>query len=322
MKVLCLGEVLIDMLSQGAAPKDGDMPAMQPFQPYAGGAPANVAVAVAQLGGNSAMVSKVGDDTFGNFLTDMLEHYKVNTDFVWSTKAGNTALAFVNLDEHGERSFDFYVDNAAHKHITEADLSTIDCNANTILHLCSGSVSGPELIPGTDYIVNKANANNMLVCLDINYRPAFWDNTANAPTRIDALAKQASIIKASREELSALYGDDNANAMVQQWLESGAKVVLVTDGGEPIHYVTKTFKGTLVSPKADVKDTTAAGDSFIGGFLYYIATQVQDTEAFTVWAQHEENISAATAFAIRCGAYTVTQYGAFSALPTQASLAG
>ena len=322
MKVLCLGEVLIDMLSQGAAPKDGDMPAMQPFQPYAGGAPANVAVAVAQLGGNSAMVSKVGDDTFGNFLTDMLEHYKVNTDFVWSTKAGNTALAFVNLDEHGERSFDFYVDNAAHKHITEADLSTIDCNANTILHLCSGSVSGPELIPGTDYIVNKANANNMLVCLDINYRPAFWDNTANAPTRIDALAKQASIIKASREELSALYGDDNANAMVQQWLESGAKVVLVTDGGEPIHYVTKAFKGTLVSPKADVKDTTAAGDSFIGGFLYYIATQVQDTEAFTVWAQHEENISAATAFAIRCGAYTVTQYGAFSALPTQASLAG
>ena len=322
MKVLCLGEVLIDMLSQGAAPKDGDMPAMQPFQPYAGGAPANVAVAVAQLGGNSAMVSKVGDDTFGNFLTDMLEHYKVNTDFVWSTKAGNTALAFVNLDEHGERSFDFYVDNAAHKHITEADLSTIDCNTNTILHLCSGSVSGPELIPSTDYIINKASANDMLVCLDINYRPAFWDDTANAPARIDALAKQASIIKASREELSALYGDDNADTAVQQWLDSGAKVVLVTDGGEPIHYVTKAFKGTLVSPKAEVKDTTAAGDSFIGGFLYYVSTHVQNTEAFTAWTQHEENISAATAFAIRCGAYTVTQYGAFSALPTQANLAG
>ena len=68
MKILCLGEVLIDMLSQGAAPKDGNIPAMKPFQPYAGGAPANVAVAVAQLGGESAMVSKVGDDTFGAFL--------------------------------------------------------------------------------------------------------------------------------------------------------------------------------------------------------------------------------------------------------------
>ena len=67
MKILCLGEVLIDMLSQGAAPKDGNIPSMKPFQPYAGGAPANVAVAVAQLGGKSAMVSKVGDDTFGAF---------------------------------------------------------------------------------------------------------------------------------------------------------------------------------------------------------------------------------------------------------------
>ena len=72
MKVLCLGEVLIDMLSQGAAPKEGNIPAMKPFQPYAGGAPANVAVGVAQLGGESAMVSKVGNDTFGAFLTEML----------------------------------------------------------------------------------------------------------------------------------------------------------------------------------------------------------------------------------------------------------
>ncbi|MEC8786640.1 MAG: PfkB family carbohydrate kinase, partial [Pseudomonadota bacterium] len=180
MKILCLGEVLIDMLSQGAAPKEGNIPAMKPFQPYAGGAPANVAVAVAQLGGESAMVSKVGDDTFGAFLKEMLEHYKVNTDFVWTTQEGNTALAFVNLDADGERSFDFYVDNAAHKHISEQDLSTIDCDKNTVLHFCSGSISGPELIPGTEFILNKAKENGMMVCFDINYRPAFWDDTANA----------------------------------------------------------------------------------------------------------------------------------------------
>ena len=321
MKILCLGEVLIDMLSQGAAPKDGDIPAMKPFQPSAGGAPANVAVAVSQLGGSSAMVSKVGDDTFGAFLKEMLEHYKVNTDFVWTTSQGNTALAFVNLDEDGERSFDFYVANAAHKHITEQDLATIDCNKDAVLHFCSGSLAGPELIPGTEFILDKARQEGMMACLDINYRPAFWDDTTNAPSRIDAAAKRVSILKASREELDELYGAENADAKVQQWLESGVKVVLVTDGGEPIHYITTSFSGTLASPKMDVKDTTAAGDSFIGGFLYYLSTKVKNADEFDSWAASFENVSEATEFAIRCGAFTVTQYGAFSALPTQQDIA-
>ena len=153
MKILCLGEVLIDMLSAGAADQS-EMPAMNSFQPYAGGAPANVAVAVAKLGGQGAMVSKVGDDTFGRFLQDMLSYHKVNTDYVWSTKDANTALAFVNLDKDGERSFDFYVDNAAHKHIGEEDLAKVACDDTSVLHFCSGSISGPELLPGTDYILN------------------------------------------------------------------------------------------------------------------------------------------------------------------------
>ncbi|WP_338519066.1 carbohydrate kinase family protein [Alteromonas gracilis] len=321
MKILCLGEVLIDMLSQGAAPKDNSTPAMLPFQPYAGGAPANVAVAVAKLGGQSAMVSKVGNDTFGDFLKTMLAHYQVNTDFVWTTDAGKTALAFVNLDDDGERSFDFYVDNAAHKHISEDDLSLIPCDDNSVLHFCSGSISTPELLPSTQYMLDKAKQNNMLVCLDINYRSAFWDDTTKAPARIDEAAKKATIIKASREELAALYGEDNAEIKVQQWLKSGVKLVLVTDGGEPIHYYSATFKGTLASPKADVKDTTAAGDSFIGGFLYYITTCVGNTVEFDQWVERAEQVNEATAFAIRCGAYTVTQFGAFSALPTHDDIA-
>jgi fructokinase len=294
---------------------------MKPFQPYAGGAPANVAVAVAQLGGNSAMVSKVGQDTFGTFLIDMLNHYNVATDNVWRCDEGNTALAFVNLDADGERSFDFYVDNAAHKHIGQADLAEIPCDQNTILHFCSGSIAGPELIPGTEFILEKAKQENMMVCLDINYRPAFWDDTNNAPGRIDEVAKKVTVLKASREELSELYGEENAQEKVKQWLESGVKVVLVTDGGEPIQYITSNFSGTLASPKMDVKDTTAAGDSFIGGFLYYLTTQVADTAQFNNWVESFENVSAATEFAIRCGAFTVTQYGAFSALPTQADIA-
>jgi len=315
MKILCLGEVLIDMLSAGPADQSA-MPAMSSFQPYAGGAPANVAVAVAKLGGESAMISKVGDDTFGHFLQAMLTHYNVNTDYVWNTKEGNTALAFVNLDANGERSFDFYVDNAAHKHISEEDLATVTCNNESVLHFCSGSIADADMLSSTNFMLNKAKQENALVCLDINYRPAFWDDTANAPARIDEIAKKVTILKASREELAELYGEENAQTHIQQWLDSGVKVVLVTDGGEPIQYITANFKGTLASPVMDVKDTTAAGDSFIGGFLYFLTTKIQNCAQFDKWAESYENVSEATEFAIRCGAYTVTQYGAFGALPT------
>ncbi|WP_394222455.1 carbohydrate kinase [Alteromonas gracilis] len=320
MKILCLGEVLIDMLSQGAMPNDGDMPAMKPFQPFAGGAPANVAVAVAQLGGDSAMVSKVGGDTFGAFLKSMLAHYQVNTDFVWTAPHANTALAFVNLDEDGERSFDFYVDNAAHKHISQQDLSSISFTSDSALHFCSGSLSESDLLSGTMFILEKARENGAVVCLDINYRPAFWDDTANAPSRIDEAAKRVAVLKASREELNALYGEEHADAKIQEWLSAGVKIVLVTDGGGPVQYVTQSFEGTLTSPKVKVVDTTAAGDAFIGGFLYFLSTAVKNADKFNAWINNADNVREATAFAIRCGAHTVTQYGAFSALPTHADL--
>ena len=71
----------------------------------------------------------------------------------------------------------------------------------------------------------------------------------------------------------------------------------------------------------EVKDTTAAGDSFIGGYLYYLSTKVKNADEFDSWAASFENVGEATEFAIRCGAFTVTQYGAFSALPTQQDIA-
>ncbi len=321
MKILCLGEVLVDMLGQGSTAKEGKAPVMEPFQPYAGGAPANVAVAVAQLGGTSSMVSKVGNDPFGCFLKAMLEHYKVNTDYVWTSERGNTALAFVNLDEQGERSFNFYVENAAHKHISSQDLLAIDCNQETILHFCSGSLSCNDLLKSTEFILSKAQENAMMVCLDINYRFAFWDDQQSAPEYIDRAAKRTSIIKASREELDALYGKDKVEDTVKGWLKSGVKVVLITDGGEPIQYKTEMFEGTLASPKVSVKDTTAAGDAFIGGFLYFVANACNNTVEFSKWSQRQHNVAQATEFAIRCGAYAVTQYGAFSALPSYEDVA-
>ena len=116
-RIVCFGEALIDF---------SPAPGLQPDQPrmfvqHAGGAPANVAVAVARLGGQSEFVGMLGADMFGDFLLDSLRDAGVEVRHVQRTGDAPTALAFVALDAQGERSFSFYRPPAADLLFRDAD---------------------------------------------------------------------------------------------------------------------------------------------------------------------------------------------------------
>ncbi len=108
-KIVCFGEILIDLLAQ--PPATPDTP--RAFLQYAGGAPANVAVAAARLGADTHFAGMLGQDMFGDFLAESLASAGVATDCIVRTDAAKTALAFVALDASGERSFSFYRPPAA-----------------------------------------------------------------------------------------------------------------------------------------------------------------------------------------------------------------
>ncbi len=312
MNVFSLGEVLVDMLGKQQSTPDGQ--ANKVFQPFAGGAPANVAVAVAKLGGTSSLVSKVGEDSFGTFLLKTLQHYKVDTQYVGTSK-GKTALAFVDLDEDGERTFDFYVENAAQKDIQVADTQAVALDSKSIVHMCSGSFSTPQLADSAQALIDNARNNTALLCMDINYRPGFWQNLEGVSQQIADAASHMDIIKASREELIELYGENNTQAVIEQWLKDGVSLVLVTNGGDPVAYYTAQFDGTFAVPGTQVVDTTGAGDSFIGGILYQVGISIDNAAAFKDWVGNFENVTRTLDFATRCGAITVSRFGAFDALP-------
>lgn len=317
MQILCLGEVLVDMLGQQVE-HNGESSRM--FRPFAGGAPANVAVAVAKLGGNSALISKVGKDSFGNMLVTTLNNYGVDTRFIASSE-GKTALAFVDLDEHGERTFDFYVENAAHKDISNADVDHVPLNNETLLHLCSGSFSTAGLHTSATSLIKRAHICETPLCMDINFRPGFWQDPTQAPAIIDNAARQMTIIKASHEELAALYGE-HANDKVQQWHEAGVALILITDGAQPVSYVSTTSSGKFAVPATTVKDTTAAGDAFIGGLLFQLATSVTSGAQFKSFLSEADNIQMLLDVATRCGAVAVSRFGAFDALPSRTDIVG
>ncbi|MCU4675707.1 carbohydrate kinase [Catenovulum sp. 2E275] len=310
MKVISVGEAIIDMMSVQADDNDNQ----NMYKACAGGAPANVAVAVAKLGGDSRLVGKVGEDQFGKFLRSELTRFKVNIDCLNTAKDKKTAMALVSFDHNRERSFDFYLENAAHTYIELADFNADLFSEQSLFHFCSGSVASPELESITNAVIEKIKATQGLISLDINYRHAFWQNPNTAAPKINQLAKQADIIKASREEIEVLYGATNVDSTIQNWVNQGS-LVLLTDGSKPVEFISTQFKGTYPTPKVTPVDTTAAGDSFIGGFLFFACQKASNTDGLSQWLNLFENVIEAVNFAARCGAYTVTQVGSFIALP-------
>ncbi|MBB1396841.1 carbohydrate kinase [Pseudoalteromonas sp. SG44-8] len=319
MEVVAIGEALIDLLSNDCIDKTV-LSSELGFTQFAGGAPANVAVAVAKLGGLSSLLGKVGDDPFGRFLIKALDTHNVKTSHVSFSKKGKTALAFVSLDESGERTFDFYDKDAAHYDLQISDLTPSLFAAPKIVSFCSGSLAKANVLNTTLNALKHFKEADSVTCFDINFRPAFWDEPLTAPSIINDIAKTVDVIKASKDELIALYGIEHIETAIKSWVDNGVSLVLMTDGGEPITFSSCSFSGTYPCPPANVVDTTAAGDAFVGGFLYQVASLVSDKNEFTDWVNNFENVLKAIDFATKCGASTVAKFGAFDALPTQQDL--
>ena len=166
MKVLCIGEALIDMIctDRGTSLSKG-----QNFLKKAGGAPANVAAAIAALGAEVDMAAKVGKDPFGQHLIDLLQEMGVDTKWVIQDPNHFTTFAFVSLMEDGER--DFYFNRGADGQLSSTDLASLQLNEYSIVHFGSatGFLPGPLQTAYTDLLA-KAKANNAIISFDPNYR--------------------------------------------------------------------------------------------------------------------------------------------------------
>lgn len=311
--VVCFGEALIDMFASAPA-VPGTPPA---FVPHAGGAPANVAVAVARLGGDAQFVGMLGADLFGDFLLRSLREAGVGTDAVLRTHAAKTALAFVAHDANGERSFSFYRPPAADLLYREAHFPAALFARAQVLHVCSNSMTEPEIARTTFAAMRRARAEGALVSFDLNLRPMLWPEAVDpSPWLWEGLAS-ADLVKLSREELDYLAAglDTDPDAVVVRLLAGSTRLLVITDGGGPILWHARTAAGRLPPFRVDVQDTTAAGDAFVAGLLYSLAAMPRGGEMLDALVRDRPGLEQALRFAAAVGALAVTRKGAFSAMP-------
>lgn len=318
--VICFGEALVDMLSSRLGNDSSQAAEEETFTPYAGGAPANVAVACARLGVPSRFLGMVGADRFGDFLIRELQTHGVDISGVMTTHQARTALAFVSRDESGERTFDFYRPPAADLLYRLEHLPTGVFAEPTIVHLCSNSLTEESIAETTLAIADIATRSGSLVSVDANLRDNLWPEGRLNIGQVMALLDRAQLLKLSREEVEALRGDQAAEAWLSQRLAAGVRLIVITDGSKPVEVFRAGQHFEIEPPTVKAVDTTAGGDAFIGGLLAMLAEADVNAERFAAWCDDSERLRHAIEVACRCGAHAVTRPGAYSALPSREDL--
>ncbi|NBV09933.1 MAG: carbohydrate kinase [Chitinophagia bacterium] len=280
MKVLCIGEALIDMIctDRGSRLADG-----QNFLKKAGGAPANVAAAIAALGGQVDMAAKVGKDPFGQHLIDLLNEMGVNTKWIIQDPNSFTTFAFVSLMEDGER--DFYFNRGADGQLSMADLATINLNEYSIVHFGSatGFLPGPLQATYID-LLNKAKAAGALISFDPNYRHLlFPNNTASFITQSWHFIQSCDFFKLSDEEAMLITELDTVDAAAAALRAKTNAVFAITLGKEGTLLSTSHGTEIISSIPITAIDATGAGDAFVGAVLYQlIGTKPSDMQTIAI----------------------------------------
>ncbi|MDD9271704.1 PfkB family carbohydrate kinase [Paenibacillus sp. GCM10023248] len=313
--IVCLGELLIDFVPDVNGQALADVAS---FQRAAGGAPANVAAAVAKLGGDARFIGKIGRDPFGDFLVRTLDEVGVQTAVIQTDEA-KTGLAFVSLRADGERDFLFFRDPAADMLLRADEVKAQWLEDAAVFHFGSVSLIAEPCRTATLDAARRAKALGALVSYDPNVRLALWPSADAARSEILAQLELADVVKVSEEEIEFLLGVD-ATTGAQQLLQRGPKVIIITLGPDGCRVVSARQDVVIPGTPVAAVDTTGAGDSFVGGMLYQLAS-LGVTPAGIVDALAEAGVAEHVfGFANRVGAITTTRRGAIPALPTLAEV--
>lgn len=266
-KILCIGEALIDMIctDKGTVLSEG-----LHFEKKPGGAPCNVAAAIAALGGAVEIAAKVGNDPFGDQLINVMKEFGVSTKWMLKDEECFTTMAFVSLMENGER--DFVFNRGADGHLTINDLATIDLEEFSIIHFGSATAFLPGPLQETySYFLQEALNKNIFISFDPNYRHLlFKNNTKSFIEQSWSFLMQCDFFKMSDEEALLITGCNGLNESVKILSQKTKAVFAITLGEKGALLRLNDSIEIISSVKANVTDTTGAGDAFVGAVLFQL----------------------------------------------------
>lgn len=305
--IVALGEILIDFTDQGINEAGQKIFAQNP-----GGAPANVLVAATKLGSKTAFLGKAGKDMHGFFLKNTLENELVNTDGFLLDSNFFTTLAFVDLDESGERTFSFARKPGADTQIQAEEINLEILKNSRIFHVGSLSLTNNPSYDATFYAVKYAKEHGAMISYDPNYRASLWENEEVAKETMRRMIPFVDIMKISDTEMGLLTDKMDPKECAKCLCDQGVKIVVVTLGKDGAYLATKDGGQFVPGFLSEVVDTTGAGDAFFGAFLHSISRSITPITQMRL-NEITNHARLANAVASLC----VEKLGAIPAMPTK-----
>ena len=311
LDVVALGELLIDFTCISA-----DADGYPTMAAHPGGAPANYLAAVTKFGGKTAMLGKVGTDAFGKLLTGTLEKAGIDTRGLIATPDVFTTLAFVTLDETGNREFSFARKPGADTCIGTDEVRYDLLDETKVLHFGTLSLTDEPSRSATWEAARLAKAAGALISYDPNYRASLWPDEETAKRQMRSLIPYVDLMKISDEETELLTGEKDAKKAAEALCCQGVKVVAVTMGGDGAYIYCRDGGSLVPGFQAErIGDTNGAGDSFWGGFLYKISTSEKRLQELA-----KEELVEYARFGNAVASLCVEKKGAIPAMPTLAQV--
>ena len=307
MDVVALGELLIDFTCE--AVDAGGYPTMAA---HPGGAPANFLAVLSRFGAETALMGKVGDDAFGKMLLGTLQKAGIDTRGMVTTDEVFTTLAFVTLDETGNREFSFSRKPGADTCLTEQELDLRLIDETKVFHFGTLSLTHEPARSATYRAVEYARRQGKWITFDPNLRKPLWKDLDTAKEQMRWGLSQADVVKISDEEVAFLFGMTPEEGAAHILREFGGKLVFVTCGARGCFFQNRQTSGMVPGLTGlSVVDTTGAGDIFGGSALWMLLQTGEDPAELT-----EAQLRKVTEFACASAGLSTTRYGGISSVPS------
>jgi 5-dehydro-2-deoxygluconokinase len=316
-----LGRLGVDFYAQQIGARLEDVTS---FAKYLGGSSANTAFGCARLGLRAGLVSRVGDDAMGRFLTETLAREGCDVSHVGVDPARLTAAVVLGIEDKETFPLIFLRENCADMAIGDAEIEASYIGRARAL-LITGTHFSTEYIAGvSSRALDHAHARDVRTVLDIDYRPVLWGLTkrGDGATRyiasgtvtahLQRLLPRFDLVIGTIEEFNIAGGSDDVMRSLAEVRRHTAAVLVVKrgplgcaviDGAIPAS-LDAAFNGAGVN--VEVLNVLGAGDAFSAGFL-------------SGWVRGE-NYDACTRYANACGALVVSRHGCAPAMPTRVEL--
>lgn len=304
--VIALGELLIDF-----APQSTNEAGYPVLSANPGGAPGNFLAALSKYGCRTAMIGKVGEDTFGKLLVRTMENAGIDTSGIIMDPGVFTTLAFVSLDASGNRDFSFARKPGADTCLKPEEINESFFSDAKVFHFGTLSLTDEPAASATRRAVELAKKHSLLISVDPNLRKPLWKREEDAKTAIEWSLHQADIVKISDEEIDWLWSISPEEGAKKLLAEYGVSLVYATLGPKGCYAATQNCSVNVHSPSGiHVVDTTGAGDIFGGSAMSQFIQLGKLASELT-----EEDLTHIVRFACTAASLSTQKHGGITSVP-------